>query len=287
MDTTKLQGVGLGLRSCHYSYIEMEKPNIAWFEVLADNYFSASGMSARHLEKIAGLYPITLHSSGLSLGSVDPLNVPYLTQLKNLIQRTQPLLVSDHLSWTSFEQQYFHDLLPLPFTEEAVFHTAKRIQAVQEFLGCQIMIENIASYLTFKHSTLQEWEFLRAVADEADCLILLDITNIYINAYNNGFYATEYIAKLNTDRIAQFHLAGFQHQDTYLLDTHGSPVQAPVWELFKLAIEKFGRIPTVIEWDHHIPAFGDLMKQVQLTQQIMDDYADIRTPAEEICAWAE
>ena len=267
---TRPQGVGIGLRACHYSYIEAERPTIPWFEVLSDNYLSQSGPSFFHLEKIRAHYPITLHGVGMSLGSTDALNISYLKKLKSLIQRTEPLLVSDHLCWTSFGDRYFHELLPLPFTEEAVVHTAKRIQYVQDFLGRQIMIENVSSYLQFAHSTLREWEFLQAVADEADCLILLDINNIYVSAFNTGFHPEEYINHLSPQRIAQFHLAGFADHGHYLLDTHGASIHDPVWSLYEKAFKKLTPSAVCIERDNNIPDFQTLHREIQRAQEVMN-----------------
>lgn len=266
---TPLHSVGIGLRSCHYEYIKAEKPNIPWFEVLSDNYLCQGGPCLAQLETIRNSYPVTLHGVGMSLGSTDPLNQDYLKKLKALIMRTDPALVSDHLCWTSFDGEYFHELLPLPYTEEAVSHVAKRIKQVQDYLERQIMVENVSSYLTFNHSTLKEWEFLQAVAEEAGCLILLDINNIYVSANNNKFNPDDYLAGLNTQRIAQFHLGGFKDCGTHLLDTHGTPIHSPVWQLFVAALAKFGAIPTVIEWDNDIPNFLELKKQADIANNYM------------------
>lgn len=265
------QGVGVGLRTCHYATIEAEKPTIPWFEVLSDNYFCDGGPSLAHLEKICSLYPVTLHGVGMSIGSTDPLDQTYLNNLKKLIRITQPLLVSDHLCWTSLAGQQFHELLPLPYTDEAVKHVSNRIRQVQDFLERRIMIENVSSYLTFKQSTLTEWAFLQAVADEADCQILLDINNIYVSAFNHGFDAHDYIKGLNTRRIQQFHLAGFEDRGTYLFDTHGAPIYPQVWELFVAALKKFGPMPTIIERDNDIPAFSVLQQEAETAQKLMDD----------------
>lgn len=271
--TGLLQGVGVGLRQCHYAHIEAEKPSIPWFEVLSDNYLSASGPSLIHLENIRASYPVTLHGVGMSLGSTDPLNQTYLKKLKSLIQIVDPVLVSDHLCWVSFGGQYFHELLPLPYTEEAIIHVATRIKQVQDYLERQIMIENVSSYLAFEHSALKEWEFLQAVADEADCAILLDINNIYVSASNNEFNPCDYITGLNTHRISQFHLGGFKDYGTHLLDTHGAAVYPDVWQLFEKALNKFGAVPTVIEWDNDIPSFLQLQQEAQKAQEVMDSYA--------------
>jgi len=265
--------VGFGLRPCHYSFIETERPNVPWFEVLTDNYLRQQGLDFYHLEKVCDAYAITLHGIGLSLGSTDLLNQDYLRQLKSLVQRTQPLMVSDHLCWTSFNKQYFHELLPLPYTEEAVHHLANRIRYVQDFLGQQIMVENVSTYLQFTHSTLKEWDFIQAVAEEADCLILLDINNIYVSAYNNNFEPQHYLTKLPATRIGQLHLAGFSDLGTHLLDTHSASIHPPVWSLFEEAIKHFGALPTIIEWDNKIPAFPRLQEEAQTAQKIMDMYA--------------
>lgn len=269
MKQSLLSGVGIGLRSCHYTYIEQHYPPVPWFEVLADNYFLSGGASLHHLEKICAHYPITLHCVGMSLGSTDPLNHDYLQQLKFLAHRTQPLLISDHLSWTSLAGNYFHELFPLPYTEEAIHHVAKRIQQVQDFLGQAIMIENVSNYLSYQHSTLTEWEFLQAIAHEANCYILLDINNIYVSAKNNNFSAEEYLQGLTTNRIKQFHLAGFEQKENYLLDTHGTNISIDVWDLFRKAITKFGLLPTAIERDNDIPDFLQLQQEAFYAKEIM------------------
>jgi uncharacterized protein (UPF0276 family) len=241
----KLAGIGVGLRPCHYAYILEHQPPVAWFEILTDNYLDVNSEPLAILDQIAETYPLTLHGVGMSLGATDPLNKKYLAKLKILAQRTDAILISDHLSWTSHANQYFHELLPLPYTQEAIKHLVQRISAVQDFLGQRIMIENVSSYLTYSHSTIPEWEFLQAIADQADCLILLDLNNIYVSACNHQFTATDYLNSLTSQRIAQFHLAGFTEQGTHLLDTHGHPIQPPVWELYEKALAKFGPVPTM------------------------------------------
>ncbi len=275
MQTHKLgrpNGVGVGLRSCHYSHIEAENPDIPWFEILSDNYLCEGGLSLYHLEKICASYPITLHGVGMSLGSTTPLCQNYLSKLKALIKRVKPLLISDHLCWTSLGNQHFHELLPLPYTDEAITHVANRIRIVQDFLEQRIMIENISSYLSFKQSRLFEWEFLQAVAEEADCLILLDINNIYVNAKNNNFNPYDYLDGLSKDRIAQFHLAGFEDHGTYLFDTHSAPMCSEVLDLFVAALERFGPVPAIFEWDKQIPAFEQLQQEARVAQKLMDEY---------------
>ncbi|VVC75655.1 hypothetical protein AQUSIP_09450 [Aquicella siphonis] len=275
--------VGVGLRACHYAHVELNYPAIPWFEVLSDNYLFDGGPGLRHLEKIRAAYPVTLHGVGMSLGSTDVLNWEYFRKLKSLIQRVEPVMVSDHLCWTSFGGQYFHELLPLPYTEEAVRHTAGRIRAVQDFLGQRIMIENVSSYFSCRYAELNEWEFLQAVADEADCFILLDINNIYVSARSHHFNPEDYIAGLNSRRIRQFHLAGFEDRGTHLLDTHSAPVHAPVWELFRQALSKWGAIPAIIEWDNQIPAFERLQYEAAQAQEIMTHHVNFARVSTPVC----
>lgn len=269
VEQLKLEGVGVGLRACHYTYIEETKPEVNWFEVLTDNYLCEDSLALDHLNKIRASYPITLHGVGMSLGSTDPLNQTYLKKLKSLIQMTQPLLVSDHLSWSSFNGNYFHELLPLPYTEEAIIHVVQRIKQVQDYLEQKIMIENVSSYLSFNHSVLSEWEFLTAIAVESQCLILLDVNNIYVSANNNKFNPMSYINGLTTP-IAQFHLGGFEDKGTHLLDTHSAAIHSPVWELFEKALQKWGPLPACIEWDNEIPDFNTLQQQAKKAQELME-----------------
>lgn len=264
--------IGVGLRACHYTYIETEKPTISWFEVLSDNYFCESGPSMDHLEKIRATYPVSLHCVGMSLGSTDPLNLNYLKQLQKLIDRIQPICVSDHLAWCSLQGQYFHELLPLPYTEEALKHVVLRIQQVQDFLQRQVLIENISNYLSYKHSTMKEWEFLEAVCEESDCLVLLDLNNLFVNSKNNGYEATDFLKNFNSKRIAQFHLAGFENRQTHLLDTHSASVHQKVWDLYSIALQNYGSVPTLIEWDNQIPTFPELLQEASYAKALMDQY---------------
>ncbi len=278
-----LQGVGVGLRACHYPFIESNRPGVPWFEVLSDNYLTPHTFAWQHLEKIHSHYPLTFHGVGMSLGSTDPLNQDYLKKLKTVIEHFEPLLVSEHLCWTSVEKNYFHELLPLPYTEEAVNHVADRIRKVQDFLGRRIMIENVSTYLEFTHSALTEWEFLHAVSEAADTLILLDINNIYVSAHNNGFSTNTYLKGIPSHRVAQFHLAGFEDKGTHLLDTHGSEIHAPVWELYKNALQILGPIPTVIERDNNIPEFPVLYDEVIFAKNLMDTYAATKKTTATLC----
>jgi uncharacterized protein (UPF0276 family) len=248
-------GFGVGLRRCHYTQILDERPPMDWFEVISENFMVEGGRPLQVLEGVRAHYPIAMHGVSLSIGSVDPLNLGYLKQLAATIRRFEPAWVSDHLCWTSFGGRSLHDLLPLPYTEEVIHYVAQRIRQVQEMLERTILIENVSSYLEFTSSRLSEWEFLGAVTDEADCAILLDINNIFVNAYNHSFDPIHYINSVSARRVIQFHLAGHRDCGAYLLDIHDQPIRPEVWTLYEYAIDRFGRLPTLIEWDDNIPQF--------------------------------
>jgi uncharacterized protein (UPF0276 family) len=251
----KSLGFGVGLRRCHYAQVLDEHPPIDWFEVISENFMVAGGRPPQVLEGVRSHYPIVMHGVSLSIGSTDPLNLVYLKQLAATARRFQPAWVSDHLCWTGVGGRNLHDLMPLPYTEEAVRHVAARIRQVQEILERTILIENVSSYMEFTCSRLSEWEFLSAVADEADCAILLDVNNVFVNAFNHGFDAVRYIDTVPVERVVQFHLAGHSDYGTYLLDTHDHPIRHEVWQLYEHAIYRFGQVPTLIEWDDNIPEF--------------------------------
>jgi uncharacterized protein (UPF0276 family) len=267
-------GVGVGLRAPHYDYILNHWPAVDWFEIVSENYFVAGGGALQALDRIAERYPLVMHGVALSIGSSDPLNMTYLAQLKQLARRIQPRWISDHLCWTSVDGQHLHDLLPLPFTEEALSHVVARVKQVQEYLGQQILLENISTYLQFEQAQMSEWEFLTEVATRADCLILLDINNIYVNAFNHGFDARKYIAAIPVDRVRQFHLAGHLHKETHIIDTHDQVVTHPVWELYRVALQRFGPVATLIEWDAHIPEFTELLAQADLAKKVLETQMD-------------
>ena len=264
----EIRGVGVGLRACHYPYILTQWPEVPWFEIQSDNYMVSGGPVLGKLDLIAERYPIAMHSVGLSLGSVDPLSKPYLSKLLQLSRRINPAIVSDHLCWTSFAGQYFHELLPLPYTEEALSHVVRRIEQAQDFLGRRLAIENVSSYLCYRDSGLTEWEFLEGVASRADCDVLLDINNIYVSSKNHSFDPEDYLRGIPPSRVVQFHLAGFQDCGTHLLDNHGTQVSEAVWSLYERAVQRFGPVPTSIEWDVEIPEFQDLLDEAQTAASI-------------------
>jgi len=256
-------GHGVGLRRQHYSAILDEGRRADWFEVISENFMIRGGRPLSVLERVRSERPIVLHGVSLSLGATDPLNVTYLAELGALARRFEPAWVSDHLCWGSYDLRYAHDLLPLPYTEEALDHVVARVCAVQDALGRRILVENVSSYVAFAHSTMPEWEFLAAVARRADCGILLDVNNVFVSAVNHGFDAYEYLAGIPLDRVGQIHLAGHTDNGTHLLDTHDHPVRAEVWDLYRAAVRRFGRVSTLVEWDERIPPFADVLAEAE------------------------
>ncbi len=257
-------GFGVGLRRPHYARVlETDSSDgaaaVDWFEIISENFMVEGGRPLAVLEGVRARYPVAMHGVGLSIGSSDPLNRSYLNDLSALIRRTEPAWVSDHLCWTGVGGRNLHDLLPLPYTEEAVHHVARRIRQVQDALQRTILIENVSSYMTFRASRMEEWEFVAAVAEEANCAILLDINNVFVNAFNHGFDPRRYVDAIPVDRVVQFHLAGHSDHGHYLLDTHDHPVRPEVWALYEHAVARYGRVPTLIEWDDHIPEFAVLV----------------------------
>jgi len=246
-------GHGVGLRPKHFPQLWDGTARVDWFEAISENYMVAGGRPLAALERARAAAPIVLHGVSLSIGSTDRLDEAYLAALRALVRRVEPAWVSDHLCWSGVGGLYAHDLLPLPYTEEALAHVVRRVVAVQERLGRQILIENVSSYLTYTHSTLAEWEFLSAVAERADCGLLLDVNNVYVSAINHGFSTNAYLAGLPADRVGQIHLAGHTDMGTYLFDTHDGPVIEPVWDLYRQALRRFGRVSTLVEWDDRIP----------------------------------
>ncbi|HJP38609.1 MAG TPA: DUF692 domain-containing protein [Gammaproteobacteria bacterium] len=266
-----IAGAGLGLRSRHYREILDTRPAIPWFEVLSENYFGAGGLPTYHLERVRELYPVTLHGVGMSLGSADPLNFEYLARLKKLAEQIEPAHISDHLAWISIDGRHVHDLLPIPYTEEALVHFTERVCQVQDFLGCRLLIENPSSYMGYKEVDMTEWEFIAELVKHADCDLLFDVNNVYVSSQNHGFDPYEYLQALPGDRVREIHLAGYEEQDSYLFDTHGYRVHPPVWELYRKTIKHLGPVATLIEWDNDIPEFEVLVDEANKAQKVMSD----------------
>jgi uncharacterized protein (UPF0276 family) len=248
-------GVGLGLRTVHYAHILRERPPVDWFEVLSENYMQTAGRPLHFLDAIAEHYPVVLHGVSLSIGSTDPLDRAYLTELRALRDRVHAHWISDHLCWTGVAGRNTHDLLPLPYTEESLRHVIDRVRAVQDFLGAPLALENPSTYVEHTGGTMREWEFLARLADEADCAILLDVNNVFVSAHNHGFDPATYLAAMPPDRIVQFHVAGHTDHGTHIIDSHIGPVRDDVWRLLGQAHRKSGGASILLEWDAEIPSF--------------------------------
>ena len=269
-------GFGLGLRTDHYDYVLENKPQVDWFEVLTENYMVDGGKPKYYLHAIREHYPMVMHGVSMSIGSTAPLNQDYLKKLKVLINEVQPEWVSDHLCWTGLQDTNSHDLLPLPYNEESIQHVADRISRVQDFLGQQILLENLSSYVTFKNSIMEEWEFYKEIAERADCLMLLDINNIYVSSRNHNFNPSDYLDSINPKRVRQIHLAGHTDYGDYVIDTHDHDVNESVWNLYADAVKRFGLVSTMIERDDNIPPFPELFAELQHAKGIAQDVEQSR-----------
>lgn len=266
--TKPFMGFGLGLRTEHYQYVLDHKPDVDWFEILSENYMVAGGKPLYYLDKIRQDYDMVMHGVSLSIGSTDPLNKEYLKQLKQLNQRVEARWISDHLCWTSINGTNSHDLLPLPYNEATINHLADRIRQVQDYLGQQILVENLSSYVTYQQSEITEWEFLNEIANRADCLVLLDINNIFVSAHNHSFEPIDYIKGIDPKRVMQFHLAGHSYSGDMIIDTHDHDVCDPVWALYEQALKQFGAVSTMIERDDDIPEFPQLRSELAIAEKI-------------------
>jgi uncharacterized protein (UPF0276 family) len=268
MQDKPLSGFGLGLRSAHYEAILSSRPRVDWFEALTENYLVPGGKPLHYLERVRSEYPLVLHGVSLSIGGTDPLDTRYLRELRALARRIEPAWISDHLCWTGVDGTNLHDLLPLPWTEEALQHVVDRVHAVQDTLGARILLENPSTYLEFGASEMTEWAFLARVAREADCLILLDVNNVYVNSRNHGFEPAAYFEALPRDRVRQIHLAGHTDNGDHLIDTHDAPVAPAVWALYQKAVERFGGVPTMIERDDRIPPLDELVGELDTARRL-------------------
>ncbi|HWA12620.1 MAG TPA: DUF692 domain-containing protein [Burkholderiales bacterium] len=272
-------GFGLGLRTDHYDAILASRPRVDWFEALTENYLVPGGKPLRYLERIRAEYPVVLHGVSLSIGSTDALDRGYLKALRGLARRVEPAWVSDHLCWTGVAGRNLHDLLPLPYTEAALGHVASRVSEVQDYLGGRILLENVSSYVQFRDSEMSEWEFLAEVARRADCLVLLDVNNIHVSAFNHGFDARAFLEGMPVDRVRQIHLAGHSHCGTHIIDTHDAQVADPVWDLYADAVRRFGSVATMIERDDHIPPLEDLVRELDHARQVSANALRTRSAA--------
>jgi uncharacterized protein (UPF0276 family) len=252
-------GHGVGLRREHFERVLEGSTGVDWFEVVSENFMVRGGRPLHVLDRVRRDHPVVLHGVSLSIGSTDPLGEEYLDALALLIERIEPAWVSDHLCWTGVGGHNAHDLLPLPYTEEALVHVSHRVTQVQERLGRRIALENVSTYLEFEGSTLPEWEFLAEVAARADCGILLDVNNVFVSAANHGFDPHAYLEAIPAERVWQVHLAGHSDRGSHLLDTHGGPVCDAVWDLYRFATQRIGAVASLVEWDENVPAWETLV----------------------------
>lgn len=265
------QGLGLGLRSKHFSYILEHLPSVDWFEIISENFMDSGGRPRQMLRRIAEHYPLIMHGVSLSIGSTDPLDFDYLSKLKGLADEIDSPWVSDHLCWTGVQNLNTHDLLPLPLNEETLSHVSARVIQVQDYLERPLILENPSTYLSFRQSTIPEWEFLGHLCQATGCGLLLDVNNVYVSAYNNDFDPETYIRNLPHDRIKQMHLAGHQNHGNYIIDTHDGPVIPEVWRLFRLAWELTEGAAVLLEWDGNIPDFEILHAELMKAKRYMGE----------------
>jgi uncharacterized protein (UPF0276 family) len=260
--------VGIGLRAPHYAGLWERRPPLALLEVHSENFFGEGGQPLAWLDRFRSAYPIGLHGVGLSLGSSDPLDEDHLARLEALTRRVEPAWVSEHLSWSSVDARHANDLLPLPFTEEALDHVVARIGRVQDRLGRRVLVENVSTYMTFTHSTMPEWTFVNEAARRSGCGLLLDVNNIWVNSRNHGFDAREFLAAVDSSSVEEMHLAGFEADGGLLIDTHGARVADEVWSLYRDAVRRFGPRLTIVEWDTSLPPLGVLLDEARKAAEI-------------------
>ena len=263
-------GYGLGLRPQHYGEILDGSPAVDWFEIISENYIGRGGQPLRMLERIAERYPLVMHGVSMSIASTAPLDMDYLTNLKALAKRVNPHWISDHLCWTGVHGVNLHDLLPVPYTQEALAHVVERISRVQDYLGRQIAIENVSSYITYADSEMSEWDFVAEMARRADCLLLLDVNNVFVSGENHAFDGEAFIEAIPVDRVVQFHLAGHSEGNGHLVDTHDQPVCDEVFDLYARALDRFGPVSTMIERDDNIPPLAELVAELDRARAIAE-----------------
>ncbi len=270
-------GVGIGLRPQHYAEIlaaeSASELAVDWFEAISENYMVPGGRPLRVLDAVRSRFPIAFHGVSLNIGSADPLGEHHLLELEVLIRRFEPAWVTDHLCWTGVDGRSLHDLLPLPLTEAVLEYVAERVARVQDRLGRRIALENVSTYVAFREDEMPEWEFLSALAERADCGILLDLNNVFVSAHNHGFDAVKYVDAIAGERVFQIHLAGPSEAGPLLVDTHDSPVREAVWALYERFVRRAGPISTLIEWDESIPAFERVAREAARAREILDRIA--------------
>lgn len=266
-------GFGLGLRTSHYHEIlepqaDGSKLDVDWFEALSENYMVPGGKPLYFLDRIRADYPVVMHGVSLSIGSTAELDTDYLKQLKALADRVQPAWISDHLCWTGVHGKNLHDLLPLPYTQETARHVADRVRQVQDYLGRRILLENVSSYASYTDSEMTEWEFLSVITEQSDCLLLLDVNNIYVSSFNHSFDGKAFIDGIPAERVQQIHLAGHHNHGDYIIDTHDAPIVDEVWKLYEYTLQKLGPVSTMIERDDNIPPLSELVEELGIARKL-------------------
>lgn len=261
-------GFGLGLRSTHYSDILSGEPNVDWFEVISENFMVDGGQPLAILEQIRERYPIVMHGVSMSIASTADLNMDYLARLKALAARFEPKWISDHLCWTGVHGVNLHDLLPFPYTREALDHICDRVNKVQDFLGRPLTLENVSTYVEFETSEMTEWEFISELTKRTGCWLLFDVNNVYVSSFNHGFDAMTFLDGIPKDRVVQFHLAGHQDNGTHIVDTHDHDVCDDVWDLYRHALRRFGQVSTMIERDDRIPPLDEMVDELDIARRI-------------------
>ena len=272
MITQPALGFGLGLRPTHYeALLGGHRDSVDWLEVLTENYLVPGGKPLHYLARLREHYPMVMHGVSLSIAGNQPLNTDYLGEVRDLANQIDARWISDHLCWTGIDGLNLHDLLPVPFTAETLRYIGQRIRDVQDFLGRRILIENVSSYLTYQASEMTEWQFLSALAEEADCLLLLDVNNVYVSSVNHGFDPLAFLNGIPVERVQQFHLAGHSKVDAHLIDTHDAPVIPEVWSLYAAAVRRFGAGSTMIERDANIPELPELLDELNHARSIASE----------------
>ncbi|MFA5948825.1 MAG: DUF692 domain-containing protein [Hyphomicrobium sp.] len=264
-------GFGLGLRPQHYAEILEGNPNVDWFEVISENYMVPGGQPLKMLDRIRERYPIVMHGVSLSIASTAPFEETYLRDLKALAQRAEPVFISDHLCWNGVHGVNLHDLLPVPYTREALDHVVARVQHVQDYLGRAIAIENVSSYVQFSHAEMTEWEFISELTRRTGCWLVFDVNNVFVSAFNHEFDASAFIAGVPAERIVQFHLAGHEHNMSHIVDTHDALVCDEVWDLYRAALRQFGAVSAIIERDDHIPPLSEMVAELEVARKIASE----------------
>ena len=265
--SAQVDGFGLGLRVEHYQNFLEQQPRVDWLEMTSENFMVPGGKPLFYLDAIRSCYPMVMHGVSLSIGSCDPLDMQYLGELKALIERVEPAWVSDHLCWTGVDHTNLHDLLPMPYTEEALQHMCRRVDQVQNYLGRPLVLENVSSYVNFTFDEMPEWAFIAALLKRSGCQLLLDVNNVYVSSVNHGFDAKTYIDAMPPAQIRQIHLAGHEDHGDYIIDTHDHDVCEPVWALYEYTVQRLGLLPTLIERDDNMPPLAALLDELDMARQ--------------------